>query len=138
MRRTTSNLGRRNGAALLGAALVAALPFVFACNGAKESIPSNAVQVLVSDNNIQMPESLPSGPTTFEVINTGHSAHSFGITGPAGDKTLDKALQPGETTTLTFNLDTGTYRVYTPVGATQGEPMQVALNVRPAIGGNPG
>lgn len=138
MKRTTLNRSRWNGAPLLCAALVAALPFVIACGGSQAAIPSNAVQVVVSDSGIQIPESLPSGPTTFEVINAGHSAHSFGITGPAGDKTLDKPLQPGETTTLTFNLDSGTYRIYIPAGLSEGEPMQVALNVRPATGGNPG
>jgi uncharacterized cupredoxin-like copper-binding protein len=90
---------------------------------------TQTVQVQITDQGIQMPPSLPAGATTFEVSNTGSSEHSFGIAGPAGDKKLEEPLKPGESASLDVFLDSGSYRVYSPVD--QGVGMQIALNVLP-------
>lgn len=117
---------------LLLAVLAAALSLT-ACGGDSGNTPSAAqeqtVQVQVSDDHIQMPTELPSGMVMFEVTNAGTHEHSFGITGPGGDKVLEKTLQPGETETLEMALDAGTYRIYCPVDQKHGDPMQMALNV---------
>jgi uncharacterized cupredoxin-like copper-binding protein len=76
-----------------------------------------------------MPPSLPSGVTTFQVANSGSGEHSFEISGPSGDQKLDHTLKPGESASLDMVLDSGTYRVFSPVD--QGQSMQIALNVRP-------
>jgi hypothetical protein len=65
----------------------------------------------------------------------GTHEHSFGITGPGGDVTLEKALKPGETGSLDRALDSGTYRVYCPADQSHGKPIQMALNVRPDTSG---
>lgn|SRR5947209_9312338 len=119
------------GAALLCAALLAGLTFFTACGGAKSGTQpqGQTVQVRITDQGIEMPPSLPSGVTTFQVTNSGSGEHSFGVSGPAGDKRLDHALKPGESASLDMILDSGTYRVYSPVD--QGQAMQIALNVRP-------
>jgi hypothetical protein len=122
----------RRGAVLLFAALLACLPFVIACGDSSSAIQDHVVQVNVTDQQLQMPESLPTGPTTFQVTNAGNHEHSFGIVGPAGDKTLDKTLKPGESATLDINLDAGTYRVYCPVDESHGKPLQLALHVTPS------
>ena len=124
---------------LLCAALLTTLPLLTACggnpgNGAQEQ----TVQVQLTDQQIQMPASLPSGMTTFEVKNTGSIEHSFGVTGPAGDKVLDKPLKPGETAELEMDLGTGTYRVYSPGDQSNGHAMQVALKVTPNVGAGQG
>jgi len=125
------NGNRQIGAALLCAALLVGLPFFTACGGAKSATQpqGQTVQVRITDQGIEMPLSLPSGVTTFQVTNSGSGEHSFGVSGPVGDKKLDHALKPGESASLDVILDSGTYRVYSPVD--QGQSMQIALNVRP-------
>jgi uncharacterized cupredoxin-like copper-binding protein len=122
------------------AALVAALSLFVACGSSENGTAADAqtVAVHLTDHGIEMPASLPSGMTTFEVTNAGSHEHSFGITGPGGDQTLEKALQPGETASLDMALDSGTYRIYSPVDQSHGTPMQIALNVRPETSGGRG
>lgn len=120
-------------AMLLCAALLATLPLLTGCVGGNSEGPEvQTVQVRLTDTGIEMPNPLPTGAAKFEITNAGTHDHSFGITGPAGDITLEKPLKPGETASLDeMFLDTGTYRVYSPVDEKHGEPMQIALNVRP-------
>jgi hypothetical protein len=120
-------INRRTGA-LLFCAMLAALPFVVACSGDTAEVLENSVQVVVTDDHIEMPASLPNGLTNFEIVNAGSQPHTLAITGPAGETTLDRPLKPGESGSLKVSLDTGTYRVYSP---TAGEPMQIALVVTP-------
>jgi hypothetical protein len=122
----------RRGAVILFAALLACLPFVVACGGDNSESQDRMVQVNVTDQQLQMPESLPTGATTFQITNAGNHEHSFGIAGPAGDMKLDKTLKPGETATLDMNLEAGTYRVYCPVDESHGKPLQLALHVTQA------
>ena len=123
---------------LLCAALLTTLPLLAACGGNGNGAQAQTVQVQLTDQQIRMPASLPSGMTTFEVKNTGTIEHSFGVTGPAGDKVLDKPLKPGEAAELEMDLGTGTYRVYSPGDQSNGHPMQVALNVTPNVGAGQG
>jgi hypothetical protein len=125
---------KRTGAALL-CAILAVFPFFVACGGGnREANQDQTVQVRVTDEELAMPESLPTGATTFQVTNNGTHEHSFGIVGPAGDLTLDEPLKPGETATLDVDLEAGTYRVYCPVDQSHGKSMQLALHVVPAAG----
>src|SRR5690349_20186425 len=78
---------------LLCAALLTTLPLLTACGGNPDNgAQEQTVQVQLTDQQIQMPASLPSGVTTFEIKNTGTIEHSFGVAGPAGDKVLDQPL----------------------------------------------
>jgi len=134
-----TNGRRQMGAALLCAVLLMGLPFFIACGGGKaKTEEAQLIQVQVTDDNIQMPKSLPTGKTTFQVTNTGTREHSFEITGPAGDQKLEAALKPGESGSLDLYLDTGTYRVYCPIDQNHGESMQVALVVHPDTTGSRG
>jgi uncharacterized cupredoxin-like copper-binding protein len=127
------------GAAFLCAALLTGLPLLTACGGnSEDAVQIQTVDVRVTDHHLEMPDSLPTGPTKFQVTNTGSHDHSFGITGPNADDKLEAALKPGETATLEMFLDIGTYRVYCPVDENQGHTMQIALNVHPETGGSTG
>lgn len=135
----TRNEHRHTAAAarlLLCAALLTGLPFFAACGGdnPEDQAANQTVQVRLTESRIEMPASLPTGKTTFQITNTGSHEHGFGITGPAGDKVLDETLKPGETAELEMELDTGTYRVYCPVDQGQGKPLQMALSVHPEDG----
>jgi hypothetical protein len=125
------NGNKPTGAALLCAALLVGLALFTACGGARSATQAQTqtVQVRITDQGIEMPLSLPSGVTTFQVTNSGSGEHSFGVSGPSGDKKLDHSLKSGESASLDVVLDSGTYRVYSPVD--QGQSMQIALNVRP-------
>jgi len=119
---------------LLLLAVLAAAISLTACSGSSGNAPAGpqeqTVQVEVTDDHIKMPTELPAGMATFEVTNAGTHEHSFGITGPGGDKTLEKNINPGETESLEMTLDAGTYRIYCPVDQQHGDPMQMALNVK--------
>lgn len=124
---------------LLCAALLTTLPLLTACGDNNDyEAQAQTVQVQLTDQQIQMPASLPSGMTTFEIKNTGTMEHSFGVSGPAGDKVLDEPLKPGETAELEMDLGTGTYRVYRPGEQSNGHPIQIALNVTPNVGAGQG
>jgi Cupredoxin-like domain len=132
----TRNGSKQMSAALLCATLLVGLPLFTACGGDKTEAPEiQTVQVGVTDQQLQMPESLPTGPTKFEVTNKGTHEHSFGITGPAGDQKLEQTLKPGESASLELYLDTGTYRVFCPVDESNGHAVQMALNVLPQTEG---
>jgi len=128
------------GAALLCTVLLTGVPFLTACGGdhSEAKQENQVVEVHVTDHQLEMPTSLPTGPTTFKVVNTGTHEHSLGITGPAGDQKLEAALKPGETGEIELYLDSGTYRVYCPVDQNQGHSMQIALNVHDETGSTGG
>lgn len=120
-----SALGR-----LVLTAALAAMPILTACGPAKEasSKGTQTVEVHLNEGTIQMPASVPSGKTTFEVINDGTSVHGFQIEGPAGDKQVP-TVEPGKRASLQMILDPGTYRIVSPVDAGKTQGMEKALNV---------
>ncbi len=129
---------RRTRTALVCATLLAALPVLTACGGKspaaeqKQAVqqPRQTIEVNITDEHLEMKDSLPSGATTFHVVNSGAHPHGFGVAGPAGDKTLDN-LEPGATATLEMDLEEGTYRVYCPLEHDHSDSMQLALHVHP-------
>jgi hypothetical protein len=128
MQTTKNSAPTAFGRIVLTAAL-AALPILTACghNAAQQAPEAQTVEVHLKDGVIQMPASVPSGPTTFEVVNDGSQALSFEIDGPA---LLEEAptVQPGQTASVDMVLDPGTYRVHVP----ENRSMVVALNVNPS------
>jgi hypothetical protein len=74
------------------------------------------IAVALTEWKIEMPTSLPAGPTTFKITNDGKDAHNLKIRGDGVDKSLSKNLKPGESGELQVNLRPGTYKVYCPVG----------------------
>jgi hypothetical protein len=126
---STQNSAKTAFGRLVLAAALTALPILTACGGSHEQKgpETQTVEVHLKDGAIQMPASLPSGMTTFEVVNEGNQALSFEIEGPAGRKDLP-AMQPGQTASVDMILDPGTYRVHAP----ENQEMVVALNVTPS------
>lgn len=64
---------------------------------------------------IAMEESIPAGPTAFEVTNDGTMAHNFRVQGEGTDVSLASDLQPGETAVLEIALEPGVYEVTCPI-----------------------
>jgi hypothetical protein len=111
------------GRFVLTAALLT-MPILTACGGpAQQGSQAQTVEVHLKDGAIQMPASVPTGKTTFEVVNEGTAVHGFQIEGPAGQKQVDVA--PGQSAQVEMILDPGTYRIHSP----KDQNMVVALNV---------
>ena len=72
-----------------------------------------AVDVVLADGRISIPERLAVGPVVLTITNEGTEAHTFVLQGEAGNTYfLDEELQPGETGTLSFYLPPGNYTAY--------------------------
>jgi uncharacterized cupredoxin-like copper-binding protein len=130
MMTTTKSTAKTALGRLVLTAALTALPILTACGPAKEasSKGTQTVEVHLNEGTIQMPASLPSGMTTFKVINDGTSVHGFQIEGPSGDKQVP-TVEPGQRASLEMVLDPGTYRIVSPVDAGKTQGMEKALNV---------
>jgi plastocyanin len=87
------------------------------------------VDVHLSEYAIQMPQTLPAGPTTFVVHNDGKKIHSFRIEGPGFSEILAKPVEPQMTESLQVTLQPGEYKVYCPVGSHENKGMKITLKV---------
>jgi plastocyanin len=87
------------------------------------------VEVSLREFAIDMPASLPAGPTIFTVTNVGTIEHSFEIEGKGIEQELEHHLKPGETMTLQVDLEPGTYEVYCPVDGHKEQGMERDVTV---------
>ena len=97
--------------------------------GENEAPAGGAVEVTLTDFRIDMPATLPAGPTTFQITNAGKSEHNFEVEGQGIETELAQNLQPGESGTLEVDLRPGTYHVYCPVANHEERGMEMELMV---------
>lgn len=99
--------------------------------GAAASAGPQVVDVGLTEFAIDMPTSLPAGPTRFSIHNNGAVTHSFVIEGQGSEKTLANSLQPGQSAFLNLDLAPGSYTIYCPIGegAHRAKGMEVTLTV---------
>jgi plastocyanin len=90
---------------------------------------ANTVNVTLVSFQIEMPASLPAGPTTFTITNDGTHEHNFEVEGNGIEEKLEANLRPGESGTLEVDLQPGTYEVYCPVGDHRDQGMFLELTV---------
>lgn len=83
----------------------------FAPQPAAAAAGSSEVEVRLRDGAVELPSSLPAGPTTFVVTNDGPGERGFGIAGRGIDRALAHPLAPGESGELEVELAAGTYFV---------------------------
>lgn len=93
------------------------------------------VQVSLTELSIDMPETLPAGPTTFHVTNDGTTEHNFEVEGQGIEEALAQNLAPGDSATLQVDLEPGTYEIYCPVGDHADRGMRMELTVEESSGG---
>ena len=115
--------------------LTVALLLIAAIVLAAEDSKPAPVAVKLSEYTVDMPKTLPPGPTVFQVTNGGRKIHSFKIEGPGLDKLLDKPIGPTETGTMEVTLQVGEYKVYCPVGSHSAKGMTLTLKVEAKAGG---
>lgn len=92
---------------------------------------ANTVQVGLIEWAIEMPNELPAGPTTFVVTNQGTVEHNFEIENEemGFEEVFAQNLAPGETMTMTVDLQPGEYYVYCPIGNHAARGMELTLTV---------
>ena len=93
------------------------------------TVKGSAVEVILKDYEIQMPESVPAGDVTFNVTNAGSHDHNFEIDLKGNKRRLDNDLKPGDSHTLTVSLTPGTYDVICPVSFHSTRGMRRKLTV---------
>jgi uncharacterized cupredoxin-like copper-binding protein len=88
------------------------------------------VEVRLTEYTIEMPQTLPPGPTIFLVRNEGQKSHSFKIQGPGIDAMLEAVVRPKETGTLQVTLQPGEYQIHCPIGSHAAKGMTMKLVVK--------
>jgi plastocyanin len=106
--------------------------FALAALGAEEPKGDKAtgkVEVRLSEHVIEMPNTLPAGPTTFLIHNEGKKIHSFKVEGPGVDALLSEPVPPRASGQLQVTLQPGEYKVYCPIGSHEAKGMTMKLTV---------
>jgi hypothetical protein len=97
--------------------------------GGGQAAEGEVVTVALTEYAIDMPMQVQAGTINFEVTNDGTEVHNFEIEGEGIEESFPTDLQPGETRTLTVELQPGTYHVYCPVGDHEDQGMTLDLEV---------
>ncbi|KUN57946.1 hypothetical protein AQJ46_45395 [Streptomyces canus] len=140
---TTSHIHRR---IVLGVAAGGLTALLAACggggNGSSNSNDNSAsasashgaqVTAELSDFHIKLStEKFQPGQYTFTAKNTGSHVHALEIEGNGGEN-RSKTVDPGQSTTLTVTLKSGSYEVYCPVDGHKDLGMKTEISV----GGSP-
>jgi uncharacterized cupredoxin-like copper-binding protein len=87
------------------------------------------VDIHLTEYKVEMPKTLPAGPTTFVIHNDGAKTHSFKIEGPGIDQLLSTPVKPQTTGTMEITLQPGEYKVYCPIGNHSAKGMTLPLTV---------
>ena len=90
---------------------------------------AGTVAVTLTEYAIDMPQSLPAGPTTFVIHNEGQKTHSFVLQGEGSEEKLASFLRPHATANLEVALKPGKYKVYCPIGSHEAKGMTRTLVV---------
>jgi uncharacterized cupredoxin-like copper-binding protein len=93
-----------------------------------------AVEVILKDYEIVMPESVPAGEITFNITNAGQHPHNLEVDVAGTNRRLDNDLKPGETHALIVPLSAGTYDIECPVALHAPRGMRRKLTVTGATG----
>lgn len=99
--------------------------------GAPETEP-DTVNVRLTEYRIQMPRTLPAGPTVFRVTNAGAAQHNFEVEGEAAPglgEAFGRNLRPTQTRDLDVQLEPGKYKVFCPVENHALQGMLLILHV---------
>jgi uncharacterized cupredoxin-like copper-binding protein len=98
--------------------------------GARPTVANQTVEVQLTEYQINMPDTLPAGSVTFNVINAGKEDHSLAVEANGYHGELPEPLKRGDRHPLDVTLKPGTYNVYCPVDGHKGKGMARTLTVR--------
>lgn len=116
---------------LLVAALLLAVPLLGGCGGGGDaggaSSGANTVQISGTDFKLDPSKvSVSAGRTTFTFTNDGQTTHALEIEGNGVEEASD-TIGPGESASVTVDLEPGTYAIYCPVGDHRSRGMEGTL-----------
>jgi uncharacterized cupredoxin-like copper-binding protein len=97
---------------------------------AMDEMGETVVTVRLRDGEIDMDGAFAAGSVTFEIVNDGTIEHDFAIEGVLDG--TNGPLAPGESATVTVDLEPGEYRAYCPVGDHAEQGMEFAFTVTEA------
>lgn len=86
-------------------------------------IAAKTADVELTEYQITIPDTIPSGPMTLNVANGGKEDHGLVIEGNGYHASLPEPLKRGDRKTLDIDLKPGTYQVYCPVDGHKGKGM---------------
>jgi uncharacterized cupredoxin-like copper-binding protein len=109
--------------------LLLSLTSVASAQDQEKKATTGTVEVKLTEYAIEMPESLPAGPTTFVIRNEGQKSHSFVLQGEDTEERLSSPLRPHATASLEVELKPGKYKVYCPIGSHEAKGMTMTLMV---------
>ncbi|MBC7894075.1 MAG: cupredoxin domain-containing protein [Cytophagaceae bacterium] len=82
---------------------------------ASSAASAQDVSVTLSEWKMRLSrDTVPAGPVTFQIRNTGAMSHAVHVTGEGVDKGT-RQIAVKETGTLTLSLKAGTYEVFCPL-----------------------
>jgi plastocyanin len=115
--------------------LVLALPLAAGCGGEEDDAggdgapPGQSVQVSATDFAFDPSEiTVGAGEVSIDLTNDGESPHAIEVEGN-GVEEASETINGGDSTTLTVDLDEGTYTIYCPVGDHRDRGMEGTLTV---------
>lgn len=99
------------------------------------SAGGETVQLTATDFRFDRAEiSVAAGETTFTLTNDGESEHALEIEGEGLEEETD-TIGPGDSASVTIDLQPGEYEVYCPVGDHRSRGMEGTLIVGAGSGG---
>lgn len=81
--------------------------------GEKKQAQAQRAKVTITEGSLDMPNRFTAGEITFAVENDANERRGFQIVGKGIRESLGK-IKPGETSTLTVNLEPGSYTASCP------------------------
>ena len=81
--------------------------------GEKKEAQEQRAKVKITEGSLDMPNRFTPGEITFAVTNNADERRGFKIVGNGIRESLGK-IMPGETSTLTVNLEPGRYTAFCP------------------------
>lgn len=88
-----------------------------------ESPAGQLIEVRLTEYEIEMPATLPTGQVTFDVTNDGQEEHNFEVETEGFEVEFEENLAPGERRWLIVNLEPGEYEIYCPVDGHRDQGM---------------
>lgn len=90
------------------------------------------VEVVLTEHEIEMPDSAPAGEVSFRLNNQGEQTHSFQVEGDGVDEQLRLEVMPGATEVLNVELEPGTYTVWCPIADHRDRGMEAEIEITEA------
>jgi uncharacterized cupredoxin-like copper-binding protein len=98
--------------------------------GSAEAPQSQTVTATEGEMYIELSQDeFGAGSYTFEVVNEGSATHDFVIERDGNDVAATDSIAPGDSTTLTYDLEPGEYVFYCSVGNHRSMGMEVTVTV---------